>query len=130
MNATRGSLRRRRRLRGSSGSGGAVTNTPPITLTAIPNRGKRLSDGVLVEASVVGRVLGLRILTVRASVVLAPAEVTGASSAHRDPGVRAAAPVSPVGPTLLRAPGHGLAEAVRRIDEGAQLLAEARRDGL
>jgi hypothetical protein len=102
----------------------------PVVLTAIPSRRKRLSDGVLVEASVLGRVLGVRILTLRASVVLAPAEVTAASSANRDLAVRAAARASPIRPTQPRAAGHGLAEAVRRIDEGAELLAEARRNGL
>jgi hypothetical protein len=136
MKATLGSSRRRRqRLRTSNGSGRVVTrpvtSATPIVLTAIPSRRKRLSDGVLVEASVLGRLLGVRILTLRASVVLAPAEVTAASSAHHDLVVRAAARSSPVVPT--RRPsvaGHGLAEAVRRIDEGAELLAEARRNGL
>jgi hypothetical protein len=136
MNATLGSSRRRRRrLRISNGSGRVVTrpvtSATPIVLTAIPSRRKRLSDGVLVEASVLGRLLGVRILTLRASVVLAPAEVTSASSAHHDLAVRAAARSSPVAPTR-RPPvaGHGLAEAVRRIDEGAELLAEARRNGV
>jgi hypothetical protein len=130
MRVTRGSSRRRRRLRGSRGSGGAVANAAPATLAAVPSRAKRLSDGVLVEASVVGRVLGLRLLTVRASVVLAPAEVTGAPSAHPDLPVRAATPAAPVRPTRGRAAGRELAEAVRRIDEGARLLAEVRRDDL
>jgi hypothetical protein len=106
--------------------GRAVTGAPPVVLNAAPARRRRLSDGVLLEASVLGRVLGVRILTLRATVVLAPATVT--TPADTDPparvdgrGSRAAAP------PRRRAGGRELAEAVRRIDEGAELLAEARR---
>ncbi len=73
-----------------------------------------------------GRVLGVRILTLRATVVLAPADVT-ARSADRDGPSRADARHSRAAPARRRAGGRELAEAVRRIDEGAELLAEARR---
>ena len=73
-----------------------------------------------------GRVLGVRILTLRATVVLAPADVT-ARSADRDGPSQADARPHRAAPARRRAGGRELAEAVRRIDEGAQLLAEARR---
>jgi hypothetical protein len=105
----------------------AVASAPPVVLSAAPGRRRRLSDGVLLEASVLGRVLGVRILTLRATVVLAPASVTAAAPADRDPPGRVDARRSRAAPARRRAGGRELAEAVRRIDEGAELLAEARR---
>ncbi len=52
------------------------------------------------------RLLGVRLLKLDATVVIAPADVTAPTSV-----------------------GGSLAEAVQRIDEGAALLAEARRPG-
>jgi hypothetical protein len=72
----------------------------------------RLSEGTLVEASVVGRVLGVRILRIDAVVLLSPA-VPPPVSATPAPSVRPR-------------PGR-LAGALRSIEEGAELLAEARR---
>ena len=104
----------------------AAIGAPPGVLNAVPARQRRLSDGVLLEASVLGRVLGVRILTLRATVVLAPASVTAASAARDEPsGIDA--PRSRPAQARRRAGGRELAEAVRRIDEGAELLAEARR---
>lgn len=88
-------------------------------LAAVADRRRRLSDGVLVDASIRARLLGLQLLTIDATVVLTPAEVTAPSSAVHDPPRR----------TSGRSSRHTLAEAVRSIDEGAQLLAEARRNG-
>jgi hypothetical protein len=143
MTPRRGSSRRRRaharaRRESPPAGGRPVASATPIVLTAIPSRRSRLSDGVLVEALVVGRVLGVKLLTLRASVVLAPAEVIAASSARRALGIRPDGPPSraaparrPAAPPVRRpAAGSGLAEAVRRIDEGAELLAEARRNGV
>jgi hypothetical protein len=78
------------------------------------SRAGRLSEGTLVEASVVARVLGIRVLTLDAVVLLSPAS----------PGATAPAPVPrrPLPPVR-----RGLAGAVRSIEEGADLLAEARR---
>ena len=104
----------------------AVTSAPPVVLNAVPARQRRLSDGVLLEASVLGRVLGVRILTLRATIVLAPASVTAAAADHDKPSGVDARHSRPA-PTRRRAGGRELAEAVRRIDEGAELLAEARR---
>jgi hypothetical protein len=99
----------------------------PVVLTAAADRRRRLSDGVLLEAVVHGRVLGLRILSLRATVVLAPAGVTATPTAAGDPPGRADGRPSHAAPARRRAGGRELAEAVRRIDEGAAILAEARR---
>jgi hypothetical protein len=57
------------------------------------------------------------LLRLEATVVLAPVEVTAPSSAPYRPLARP------------RAAGDGLADAVRSLNEGAELLAEARRNG-
>jgi hypothetical protein len=121
----RGRARRRER-NGGDPDAARVTGAPPVVLDAAPARRRRLSDGVLLEASVLGRVLGVRILTLRATVVLAPADVT-AASADRDGPRRVEARPSRAALPRRRTGGRELAEAVRRIDEGAELLAEARR---
>jgi len=101
-------------VRGRAVGGRPVRGNAPVRVVPIPQRGRRLSDGVLVEASILARVLGVRLLTLDATVVLAPADV----------GEPAAPP--PAGSSR----GHGgLAEAVRSIDEGARVLARTRRDG-
>jgi len=109
----------RRRRRTTEGS-------PTATLVGIPDRSRRPSDGVVAEAAIVGHVLGLRLLTLDLTVVVSPAVVAAPAS------IRSAAPAArtPVGSAdaLPPAPiGRRLAEAVRRIDEGAAMLATARR---
>jgi hypothetical protein len=135
MSARRAAARRRRARPGGSHAsphvlGEPIARTGPVVLTAVPSRRKRLSDGVLVEALVLGRVLGMRILTLRASVVLAPAEVTSPTSADRAVALPPAARPAGLVPARRPVAGRRLAEAVRRIDEGAQLLADARRNGV
>jgi hypothetical protein len=78
----------------------------------------RLSGGALVEASILARVLGLRLLTLDATVAIVPADVARPSE-------------PPPRPTSSRSPavGRGLADAVQSINEGAKLLADARRNG-
>ena len=78
---------------------------------AATSRAGRLSEGTLVEASVVARVLGVRVLTLDAVVLLSPA----------------ATPRAPASPRPLLPARRGLAGAVRSIEEGAEVLAEARR---
>src|SRR5688500_4874070 len=104
--------------------------TVPAGLTAVPDPGKRLSDGVLVEACIRARLLGIPLLKIEATMVLAPAGLTTPTPA--------AARALPVGssrrPTRAASTRsgdsrQGLAEAVRTINEGAELLAEARRNG-
>jgi hypothetical protein len=97
----------------------AVRATAPVALTAAPDRSRRLSDGAIVEASIRARVLGIPLLRLDAAVVLVPAGITAPSSAPYKPSTRASG----------AAAGHGLAEAVRSINEGAELLAEVRRNG-
>jgi hypothetical protein len=82
-------------------------------LTVAPDRRRRLSQGVLVEASILARLLGLRLLRLEATLVLIPADVT----------TRSAGP-----PRTARwaSRGRGLPDAVREIDEGAKLLEQAR----
>ena len=80
-----------------------------VALTAAVDPGRRLSEGTLVQASVRGRLLGLPLLRLDATVVLMPAAISASSSAV--------------------AAGGGLAEAVRSINEGAEVLAQARRNG-
>lgn len=95
----------------------------PVALTAIPDRRRRPSDGLVVEARIVARLLGLRLLTLEATVVVVPAEVTAPTPAGR--GTQPRAPARSDGAPPERAVGS-LAEAVRRIDEGAAILAEVR----
>jgi hypothetical protein len=100
----------------------------PAALTAIPDRRRRLSDGVLVDASIQARLLGLRLLTVDASIVLVPAEVSASPAAH--PAATRPPPRSSVpAPRRTIVAGPRLAQAVRSINEAAEVLAETRRDG-
>src|SRR4051794_37853047 len=119
----------RARLRDSRSSAPVGPRTletkAPAALTAIPDRRRRLSDGVLVDASIQARLLGLRLLTVDASIVLVPADVTGTSPAAPPPAPRSSAPV----PRRTVAAGPRLAQAVRSLNEAAEVLAETRRDG-
>jgi hypothetical protein len=81
--------------------------TPALTAAVDPTR--RLSEGALVQASARARLLGIPLLRLDASVVLMPAAITAPSSAL--------------------AAGNGLAEAVRSINDGAEVLAQVRRNG-
>ena len=95
-------MRPRRAARGA--------RTPaPAALTASVDPGRRLSEGALVQASVRARLLGIPLLRLDATVVLMPAAITARSSAL--------------------AAGNGLAEAVRTINDGAEVLAQVRRNG-
>lgn len=122
----------RARRGGSKSSASGIR--PPLEvsvrdgLRAIPDRTARPSDGILIQASVLGRLLGLRILRLEATVVLVPADVEGPADAPLR-----SQPRLPRAPERLPARegprGRGLADARRSIDEGAHLLAESRRDG-
>jgi len=50
--------------------------TIPVVLTAVPDRRGRPSDGVLVEGSILTRLFGIRLLTLDATVVVVPADVS------------------------------------------------------
>lgn len=92
--------------------------------TVAPDGRRRLSQGVLVEASILARLLGLRLLMLEATVVLTPADVTTRSSGQRRTAGR---PPGASPPRRSAAAGRGLADAVRNLDEGAKLLEQARR---
>jgi hypothetical protein len=81
----------------------------PVALTAAVDRSRRLSEGGLVQASVRARLLGIPLLRLDATIALMPAAITASSSAF----------VS----------GNGLAEAVRSINDGAEVLDQLRRNG-
>jgi hypothetical protein len=106
-----------------------LATTGPVALTAIPDRRRRLSDGVLVDASIHARLLGLRLLTVDATIVLVPADVAGTSPPAHPAAGRPAPRSSAPAPRRSVAAGPRLAQAVRTINEAAELLAETRRDG-
>ena len=79
MNVTRrSSMGWRGRLAGSKSSfriaPRPAESTAPTLLTAVPDRRRRLSEGILVEASVLARLLGIRLLKLDATVVLMPAD--------------------------------------------------------
>jgi hypothetical protein len=88
---------------------GRVGKTSAPVVLAAADRSRRLSEGALVQASVRARLLGIPLLRLDATVVLMPAATTASVSAG--------------------AAGKGLAEAVRSINEGAEVLAKVRRDG-
>lgn len=78
-------------------------------LTAAVDPSRRLSEGGLVQASVRARLLGIPLLRLDATIALMPAAITARSSGL--------------------AAGNGLVEAVRSINEGAEVLAQVRRNG-
>jgi len=86
---------------------------------------------VLVDAWILARVLGIRLLTLEARVTVLPADVKRAlpppidSRRPRTSARRSSA----VAPQPSGAIGHGLVDAVRAINEGAAILAEARSNG-
>ena len=86
-----------------------IKTSAPVALTAAVDPSRHLSEGALVQASVRARVLGIPLLQLDATVVLMPAAITAPSSAL--------------------AAGNGLAEAVRSINDGAEVLSQLRRNG-
>jgi hypothetical protein len=80
---------------------------------------------VLVDACIRARLLGIPLLKIEGSVVLAPAGLTAAASVPRHPPIRGSARSCGAASTHPAAPGQGLVEAVRTINEGAELLAAA-----
>jgi hypothetical protein len=83
--------------------------TPRVALTAAVDRNRRLSEGALVQASVRARLLGLPLLRLEATIALMPAAITPSATSLGG--------------------GKGLAEAVRSINDGAEILEQVRRNG-
>ena len=105
-------------------------------MRAVPDPRRRLNDGVLIQASVLARVLGVRLLKLDTTVILAPAEVQVPAARAAPANGRPAKPASASTPTPVRAAarrsgpaGRALADAVRSVNEGAELLALSRRNG-
>jgi hypothetical protein len=90
-------------------AGRGIGTGTPVALTAAVDPNRHLSEGALVQASVRARVLGIPLLRLDATVVLMPAAI--------------AAPSSALGAE------NGLAEAVRSINDGAEVLAQVRQSG-
>lgn len=81
-----------------------------VSLPLVPlSRGRRLSEGGVIQASVRARLFGIPLLRLDATVALIPATTT-------------------LLPSRVQS-GRSLEEAVRRINEGAEVLEQARRDG-
>jgi hypothetical protein len=80
----------------------------PVVLTAGADRSRRLSEGAVVQGSVRARLLGIPLLRLDATFALMPAAITPSPS--------------PLGA------GKGLADAVRCINDGAEVLAEVHRN--
>jgi hypothetical protein len=90
---------------------------------ADPDGGRRLSEGLVLEASVVARLLRIRLLVIDASVVITPARVKGPAPVRTSSGRE-----SPLPPPVRAHPiGEGLAAAERSLSDGAASLAQSRR---
>lgn len=78
----------------------------PVVLTAANRR--RLSEGAVVQGSIRARLLGIPLLRLDATIALMPAAFTPSSSRLGS--------------------GDSLADAVRYINDGAEVIAEIRRN--
>jgi hypothetical protein len=112
VSATHRSSPRRRGRRSDSASTARATERTPETspstnLIAVPDDGRPLSEGLLVEASIVARLLRIRLLAIDARLIVAPAHVQR----------RTRTPVTPR--TRSRRIGTELAAAERMLNEGA-----------
>jgi hypothetical protein len=81
-----------------------IPTSAPLVLSAASRR--RLSEGAVVQGSVRARLLGIPLLRLDATLALMPAAITSPSSAL--------------------ASGNGLADAVRYLNDGAEVLADVR----
>ncbi len=96
-------------------------------LAAAPDHRKTPAQGTLIKGSILARILGIRLLTLDATLVLVPTDVSALPSVATDRLQRTYAPSSRAAPRAI-AVGPGLDKAVRSIGEGAALLAQSRRD--
>jgi hypothetical protein len=81
---------------------------------------------MLIEASILARLLRMKLLTLDASVLLLPAGVSS-STTPIAPSRRRQDPEEPArGLAVTGVRGSTLADAIRNIDEGTELLAKAR----
>ena len=134
MNATRRSSTGWRELLSDSRSSALAAPRPhpvtaPVMLAAAPDHRKTPARGTLIKGSIRARVLGVQLLTLDATLVLVPTDVSAPPSVAADQLQRTSGPTSS-GAARTIAVGPGLDEAVRSISEGAALLAQSRRSGL
>jgi hypothetical protein len=108
----RRSSRWRRGRRDDSRSTASAIERAPTSLIAVPDRDGQLSEGLLVEASIVARLLRVRLLAIDARLIVSPARVKGATR--------------PSHTLSRRSIGAGLTAAERFLDEGAVSLAASR----
>jgi len=87
---------------------------------------KRLTEGFRVEASILARLFGIKLLKLDATIVVSPSGIRQVAGSSTDLVMR---PTSRPPRTLPVGTGATLADAVRNLNEGAELLAEARRNG-
>jgi hypothetical protein len=110
-----------------------VPQSPGATARLAP--AETASDGLAVEAYVLARLLGLKLLTLEALVLVSPAAVRGGdaeSSAFRQPRASVRSSAETRSRTTRRdglAPGSGLAGAARLLDECADELRRLRAGG-
>ena len=103
----------------------APLGASPTAVTAIPDGTRQLSDGLVIDACVVARLLRIRLLTLDANVIVSPAAMK-VPHAGDVPGRGIS--IRPAGPHGRRDPiGAGLAGAERAIEEGAATLAASLR---
>ena len=74
------------------------------------------------------RLLGIKLLKLNATVMLMPADVEAQPAASGDSSALERAQAS-LPPSRLYPVGRGLAEAIRHLHEGEELLAEVRQNG-
>jgi hypothetical protein len=107
----RSSWRRGWRRSDSRSTARAAEQTPETSsstnLIAVPDDGRPLSEGLLVEASIVARLLRIRLLAIDARLIVAPAHVQRRTPTLVTPRTRG------------RRIGTGLAAAERMLDERA-----------
>lgn len=91
---------------------------PAPAVTAIPDATRQLSDGLIIDASVVARLLGIRLLTLDASLTVSPARIKAPVADYASVRRSSTHPTGPPGRI-----GARLASAEQSIDEGAATLA-------
>jgi hypothetical protein len=90
----------------------------------VPDGGAQLSEGLVVEASLVARLLRLRLLVIDARLIMAPAHVKGRGQRAADAVEEPLALGTPR--TRTRPIGAGLAFAEQRLSDAAASLARSR----
>jgi hypothetical protein len=82
----------------------------------VPDGRRRLADGLVIDAAVVARLLGVRLLRIEAAVGVAPARIDPPSAVP--PGLRPVPVARPIGTGLALARGY--------LEDGAVSLAASR----